>query len=508
MDLNKENIEQLKNNESYLLDYFKTKNDRSILLLLEKLGRLENGYSKNPLLFLLNHQNEAIRASSLKNLAKLSDLTLLNIFNEMANKDASTLVRREAVSAIGRFRDERIIPYLIEFLKDIDPKVILQSIRGLLTFSKNELVKEKLMKLLEHPNEVIKEVINKEYSQEKKIFDENQTEFPSFLKNVTVNGDVLDVLREIPNESFHLTFTSPPYYNARDYSIYQSYHEYLVFLESVFKEVYRTTKEGRYFVLNTSPIIIPRISRAHSSKRYPIPFDIHPFLVNMGWEFIDDIIWLKPEACVKDRNSSFRQHRKPLAYKANSLTEMLMVYRKKTDKLIDWNIKQYSWDIIKKSKVNEEFERTNVWKIDPTFDKIHSAVFPIELCNRVIKYYSMIGDLIFDPFAGSGTLAKAAVSLKRNFFLTEKEHNYFNRIKETLGFRENQNNIFTNVNMLFLNTQEFSNTVNKTITYKKHIDNNYSIVSDSIKKIKKKKNDANKNSNRKYNQKTSKRQRL
>jgi len=143
-----------------------------------------------------------------------------------------------------------------------------------------------------------------------------------------VHGDVQEVLKYVPDESVHLTFTSPPYYNARDYSIYQSYEEYLNFWKC-FKEVHRVTKEGRFFVLNTSPIIIPRISRAHASKRYPIPYDIHPLLVKMGWEFIDDIIWVKPEASVKNRNAGFLQHRKPLGYKPNAVSEMLMVYRKK-----------------------------------------------------------------------------------------------------------------------------------------------------------------------------------
>ncbi len=185
-------------------------------------------------------------------------------------------------------------------------------------------------------------------------------------------------------------------------------------------------------MLNTSPIIIPRISRAHSSKRYPIPYDIHPLLVKMGWEFIDDIVWVKPEASVKNRNAGFLQHRKPLSYKPNAISEMLMVYRKKTDKVIDWNIQQYDCDKVEKSKVLDKYETTNIWRIDPKFDRVHSAVFPIELCNRVIKYYSFVDDLIFDPFAGSGTLGRAAANLDRNFFLTEKESKYVNRMKDDL----------------------------------------------------------------------------
>ncbi len=83
------------------------------------------------------------------------------------------------------------------------------------------------------------------------------------------------------------------------------------------------------------------------------------------WEFIDDIIWVKPEASVKNRNAGFLQHRKPLAYKPNARTEYLMVYRKQTDKLIDWNIRQYDWQTVKESKVKDGYETSNVWNIDP-----------------------------------------------------------------------------------------------------------------------------------------------
>ena len=150
----------------------------------------------------------------------------------------------------------------------------------------------------------------------------------------------------------------------------------------------------------------------------------------MGWEFIDDIIWVKPEASVKNRNAGFLQHRKPLAYKPNAITENLMVYRKKTDKLIDWNIRQYGDKEAEKSKVRGQYETTNVWRVDPSFDKVHSAVFPLELCDRVIRYYSFVGDLVFDPFAGSGTLGRSALGLKRNFFLTEAQKEYFERMKQ------------------------------------------------------------------------------
>jgi DNA modification methylase len=270
-----------------------------------------------------------------------------------------------------------------------------------------------------------------------------------------VNADVLEALKNVPDESIHLTFTSPPYYNARDYSIYPSYDAYLEFLSEVFKATHRITKEGRFLIVNTSPIIIPRVSRSHSSKRYPIPFDLHGYLIKNGWEFIDDIIWLKPEYSVKNRVGGFHQHRKPLGYKPNSVTEYLMVYRKQTVKLLDWNIRSYSQQTVEESKVTGDYDTTNVWKIDPKFDKVHNAVFPSELCKRVIQYYSYKGDLVFDPFGGSGTVGRTAKSLERYFFLTEKEEEYFeymkSKVKPTLFNSENETR--------FLSLVEFNKTI-------------------------------------------------
>jgi len=255
------------------------------------------------------------------------------------------------------------------------------------------------------------------------------TETYSRLKNVAVNADVLEALKYVPDESVHLTFTSPPYYNAREYSAYPSYQAYLEFLEKVFIETRRITKEGRFLVVNTSPILVPRLSRQHQSKRYGIPFDLHPRLLKNGWLFIDDIVWVKPEASVKNRIGGFMQHRKPLGYKPNIVTEYLMVYRKATEKLLDWNIRSYDGRTVEESLVGDGYETSNVWKLSPCSDKVHPAVFPVELGKKVIQYYSYAGDLVFDPFAGSGTVGRAAETLGRSFFMTEQNSKYFEYMK-------------------------------------------------------------------------------
>jgi DNA modification methylase len=404
---------------------------RELLFILENLGYLPYGFDAKILTPFLKHSNDQVRLWTVKNLGKVSDARFLETLIQAATQDSDSMVRREAVSSIGRMRTPKAIPYLTQLLSDNDPKIVLQAIRGLLVFRSNLHVRERLKQLETHPNEMVQSVIRREFAQNSNGHQQKSehAKSPDFMKNVVVHGDVREILKCVPDESIHLTFTSPPYYNARDYSIYQSYNDYLDFLTQVFCQVYRVTKEGRFLIVNTSPVIVPRVSRAHSSKRYPIPFDLHSRLVQSGWEFIDDIIWLKPESSVKNRNAGFLQHRKPLGYKPNPTTEYLLVYRKQTDKLLDWNMRAYEWDTVQASRIQGEYETSNVWKIDPTFDRVHSAVFPIELCNRVIKFYSYKGDLVFDPFAGSGTFGKAASKLHRFFFLTEQEQKYIERMK-------------------------------------------------------------------------------
>ncbi len=455
--LTKEYVSKIKaNGNGDLKKLIEMRNDdKSIVFILENIGYLPDDFDDSWVIKLLNSKNKKIRLNAVKTLGKVKNENNIPILLHIAKTDNSTDVRREAVSSIGRMRSKKAIPSLIEMLSDDDPKIISQAIRGLLVFKGDKKIDEKLKYLINHENETIQAVIRKEYFNNNRILKDKlkHSESYDYLKNKIVLGDVRDILKLIPDESFHLTFTSPPYYNARDYSIYPSYKAYLKFLTEVFKLTYDKTKEGRFLIVNTSPVIVPRISRQHSSKRYPIPFDIHYFLVKIGWEFIDDIIWVKPEASVKNRNAGFLQHRKPLAYKPNARTEYLMVYRKQTDKLIDWNIRQYDWETVKESKVKDGYETSNVWEIDPRFDKVHSAVFPVELCKRVIEYYSFKGDLVFDPFAGSGTLGRTAKYLNRFFFLIEKEPKYFEYMKSF--FKKNDSTLFNEKESEFLTIDEF-----------------------------------------------------
>ena len=425
-------LEKLNPDSTFFKEALASSHEASKLLcVLDNLGKLPTSFDGEVFIPLLSYPNSKVRMLAVKNIGKLKNECFLKRLITFARNESDTFTRREAVSAIGRMRSEKAIPILTQFLRDRDPKVVLQGVRALLCFKGHSEAEEALATLRDHPNEMIREHFeNYKAASAKSVSEQSHQISLDALKNVIVCADVQEMFTLIPDESVHLTFTSPPYYNARDYTIFQSYEAYLDFLTAIFKETHRITKEGRFFVLNTSPVIVPRLSRAHSSKRYAIPYDIHPRLTDMGWEFIDDIVWIKPEYAAKNRNGGFFQHRKPLCYKANSVTESVMVYRKKTDKLIDWNLRQYDDETVEASKVLGDYEKSNAWQINPATDKGHPAVFPTELASRVIQFYSFKGDLIFDPFGGSGTVGRVAMEHGRYFLLCEKESEYVEYVKK------------------------------------------------------------------------------
>ena len=256
------------------------------------------------------------------------------------------------------------------------------------------------------------------------------------IPNKVVLGDCREILKDFPPNSAQLVFTSPPYFNAKvEYAEYVDYESYLDFLGEAFSACHDVLAEGRFLVVNLSPVLVRRASRSAASKRLPIPFDLHPILRNIGYEFIDDIIWRKPEGAGWNlgRGRRFAADRQPLQYKPVTVTEYVLVYRKKTDRLIDWNLRNHpDPSAVERSRITGDYERTNIWELTPASHKAHPAVFPDELVKRVVSYYSFEGDSVLDPFAGTGAVGRVAATLGRRFILTEKRPDYFDLMRREL----------------------------------------------------------------------------
>ena len=134
-----------------------TNEEQHLLFTLKNLGKLPEWFEGQLLVPLLNHPNPKIRCLAIKNVGKLRDENLLDKLSTFAKTEKNTLARREAISAIGRMKSEKAISILAESLADVDPKVALQALRGLLYFKEKPEVQTALDSLREHPNELIRE---------------------------------------------------------------------------------------------------------------------------------------------------------------------------------------------------------------------------------------------------------------------------------------------------------------------------------------------------------------
>ena len=250
----------------------------------------------------------------------------------------------------------------------------------------------------------------------------------SDLRNTIGHGDAETLIEQMPASSVDLVFTSPPYFNARpEYAEFEEYDEYLLKMRRIIRCCHRVLNEGRFFVINCSPVLLRRASRSESSKRIAVPFDLHRLFIEEGYDFIDDIHWMKPEGAgwATGRGRRFAADRNPLQYKAVPVTEYVLVYRKRTDILIDWHIRNHpNKELVAASKIPDGYEATNVWRINPKTNSEHPAAFPTELAENVVTYYSFKGDVVLDPFAGSGTVGHAAAKHERRFVLYDLNLEY------------------------------------------------------------------------------------
>lgn len=350
---------------------------------------------------------------------------LLKLYDIVSDID----IKREIVSSIGRQKDYVTV---YNFIKDnvynckcMD--LVYQMYRTL-------LYRQSIDKFYQLKIDVEKfynnEIINKmnRYWQYKHSNHNKQELVQKPTEPVIICGDSKNELKKIAKGSVNMIFTSPPYYNARMYTNYKSYEDYLSQMKDIFVECHRVLEDGRFIIINVSPVITKRPGREFESIRYPIHFDFHKILLEAGYYFIDEIIWVKPETTVPNRVGGYQQTRKPLSYKPNCITESIMVYRKNADFLLDKNIAKYTNFV----KDNNDFDTSNCWYINPKSDKNHPAVFPEELCEKVLKYYSFEQDVVLDPFAGSGTLGRVALQMNRIPILCEQNKEYIKVIERGL----------------------------------------------------------------------------
>lgn len=223
-------------------------------------------------------------------------------------------------------------------------------------------------------------------------------------------------MKEISTGKVDLIITSPPYFNYINYGEgighETKYDEYLSNLKKVFKECYRVLKPGGTFVINITNMK-SRLKVEKKSFLYPIVANVIKIMADIGFIFFDEIIWVKGNAnngALKGKPLFGSYPYPPTPKILDSIFENILVFRKEGKrKKVDKSIKESS-----KLTKEEWIEYTRgIWFIEPDRKAKHPATFPIEIPKRLIKMYSFKGDVVLDPFAGTGTTLIAAYILDR-----------------------------------------------------------------------------------------------
>lgn len=240
--------------------------------------------------------------------------------------------------------------------------------------------------------------------------------------NQIKQGDNLGILSKIPDDSVNLTITSPPYRNAIDYSMHVKHgnnpeknyrgkltvtiEEYIEEMGKIFDEVKRITVDGGYCC-----IIIG--NEINNGTLEPLPAMITTELVKRGWYLHEEIVWHKVTGGA-NRAGTFVQHPYPSYFRANIMHEKILVMRKgKKNKLrreIGYAFKNLN-PILWKEIAN------SVWHIAPVPPAFldHPCPFPEEIPYRLVHLYSYKGDVVLDPFNGSGQTTKIANQFGRKY---------------------------------------------------------------------------------------------
>ena len=262
--------------------------------------------------------------------------------------------------------------------------------------------------------------------------------------NMLVHGDCREILTRLPTESVNLIVTSPPYADNRKHT-YGGIHpdEYVAWFTPITAELHRVLKSDGTFILNIKEKVV-------RGERHTYVLELILALKQQGWLWTEEFNWHKKNCYPGkwpnrfrdswERCLQFNKQRTFSMYQDNVMVPMGDWSRSRLRKLSDTDQRR------DESRVASGFGKnvsnwvgrelaypTNVLHLaTETRNRTHSATFPLALPQWFIKLFTQEGDLVLDPFLGSGTTAVAAQSLSRYYVGIEKESDYIEIARNAL----------------------------------------------------------------------------
>ncbi|MBI4648093.1 MAG: site-specific DNA-methyltransferase [Bacteroidia bacterium] len=380
--------------------------------------------------------------------------------------------------------------YLEQTFNYDDLKEFYTKIKYIEDISDKFIVVEEFIKQYIH---FTKETYQKTYKRSAKKLCEFIQQNDSSIKIIW--GDAYNVLKSIDNESVHLMVTSPPYYNARDYSTWVNINEYLKDMRNIIEEAYRVLDNHRVFVFNVGDIFDNDNIYTKSvwgKRRLPLGAYFIKIFEEAGFTFVDDFMWDKGEV-QSERNKNGSTPYPFYQYPMNCYEHILIFHKHRLDKtrypcpvcgtlkvngntqseigIQSWECKNEKCFVRSKSNRGKRFSlksiitqagqiennkidhniikkwRRDVMKFTPVI-KInskgentlgHTAPFPEDIPEMAINFFSYPNEIVLDPFAGSFTSAIVANKLGRKGVGIELNKNKFRKailtnIHKKIGF--------------------------------------------------------------------------
>ena len=207
-------------------------------------------------------------------------------------------------------------------------------------------------------------------------------------------------MKELPDNSVALAFTSPPYNVGKDYDDDMRLDEYLSLIRRVGSEVFRVLRPGGRYLINI----------ANVGRKPYLPLNSNFWQIHLDLEFLPmgEVIWQKARGA--NGSCAWGSWMSAKSPRLRDVHEYILVLAKH--------------DYSRPDKGDTSIDRgefldatLSIWQIPPESAKRvgHPAPFPVALAARAISLYSYRNDVVLDPFVGSGTTCVAAAQLGRHY---------------------------------------------------------------------------------------------
>lgn len=246
-------------------------------------------------------------------------------------------------------------------------------------------------------------------------------------KNQIIHGDCRAVLREMPSDFVDLIITSPPYADSRKRT-YGGIHpdQYVDWFLPITQQLLRVLKPQGTFILNIKEKVV-------DGERHTYVIETILEMRKQGWRWTEEFIWHKKschpgkwpnrfrdawERCLQfNKRKHFAMYQENVMVPMGDWTKTRLKNLSETDKRRDNSKVKSGFGKNVSNWVNRSmaFPSNVLHMASETGNKNHSAVFPVSLPEWFIKLFTKEGDLVLDPFVGSGTTALAAKMSNRHY---------------------------------------------------------------------------------------------